>query len=56
MYFQKKFEPIQYDAALAITKTKRGTSREKVYFELGLESLQDKTLVHKIMCFLQDIK
>ena len=41
--FQKKHETIQYNAALAITGAIRGTSsREKVYSELGLESLQDR--------------
>ena len=45
--FQKKLEPIQYNAALAITGAIRGTSREKIYSELDLESL-----VKKIMCFL----
>ena len=45
--FQKKLEPIQYNAALAIIGAIRGTSREKIYSELDLESL-----VKKIMCFL----
>ena len=40
-YFQKKRKSIQYNAALAITGAKRGTSRENIYSELGLESLQD---------------
>ena len=40
--FQKKLETIQYNAALAITRAIRGTSREKVYSELCLESLQDR--------------
>ena len=38
--FQKKLESIQYNAALAITGTIRGTSREKICSELGIESLQ----------------
>ena len=40
-YFQKKLESIQYNAALAIAGAIRGTSREKIYSELDLESLQD---------------
>ena len=40
--FQKKLESIQYNAALAITGVIRGTSREKIYSELSLESLQDR--------------
>ena len=53
--FQKKLETIQYNAALAITGAIRGTSREKVYSELGLESLQDRCWYRKL-CFLQNIK
>ena len=37
--FHQKIESLQYDAALAITDALRGTSREKNYQELGLESL-----------------
>ena len=40
--FQKKLEFIQYNAALTITGAVSGTSREKIYSELGLESLQDR--------------
>ena len=50
-YFQKKLESIQYNAALAITGAIRGTSREKIYSELGLESLQDRRWYRKL-CFL----
>ena len=38
--YQKKIKYIQYNAALAITGTIRGTTREKLYQELGLESLK----------------
>ena len=38
--FHQNIESIQYNAALAITGTVRGTSREKFYQELGFESLQ----------------
>ena len=34
--FHQKLESIQYNAALAITGTIRGSSREKLYQELGL--------------------
>ena len=37
--FHQKMELIQYNAALAIAGAMRGTSREKLYQELGLESL-----------------
>ena len=38
--FINKIEKAQYDAALPITGAIRGTSREKLYAELGLESLK----------------
>ena len=40
--FTQKLESVQYNAALAITGCFRGTSREKLYNELGLESLYDR--------------
>ena len=40
MSFQKKMENIQYTAALAMTGAIRGSSKEKLYQELGLETLQ----------------
>ena len=38
--FHQKLELLQYKACLAITGAIRGTSREKLYEKLGLESLQ----------------
>ena len=38
--FHQKIEYIQYNASLAITGAIRGSSREKIYQQLGLESLQ----------------
>ena len=35
-------ESIPYNTALAITGAVRGSSREKLYQELGLESLQQQ--------------
>ena len=40
--FHEKFELIQYNAALAITGAIRSSSREKLYQELGFESLQQQ--------------
>ena len=37
--FQNKIESIQYNACLAITGAIRGTSKERLYEQLGLESL-----------------
>ena len=36
--FYEKLESIQYKAALAITGAMQGTSRDKIYQELGLQS------------------
>ena len=50
-----KIETVQYNAALAITGAIRGTSKEKLYQELGLESLKDRgwlrrmSYLHKII-------
>ena len=38
--FCEKIESVQYKAALAVTGAIRGTSRDKIYQELGLESLK----------------
>ena len=40
MSIHHKLESIQYNACLAITGAIRGTSKEKLYQKLGLESLQ----------------
>ena len=37
--FHQRLESLQYNAALAITGAIRGTSKEKLYNELGLESI-----------------
>ena len=37
-----KIESVQYNAALAITGAIRGTSKEKLYQEIGLESFKDR--------------
>ena len=41
-HFSDKIETVQYNAAFVITGTIRRTSREKLYQELGLESLKDR--------------
>ena len=38
--FCKKLESVQYNAALAITGTIKGTSQVKLYKEVGLELLK----------------
>ena len=41
--FHQKLESLQYNASLAITVAMCGSSREKIYQELGFESLQQRT-------------
>ena len=40
--FSSKIESVQYNASLAIAGAIRGTSKEKLYQELGLESLRSR--------------
>ena len=49
--FHQKLELLQYNAFLAITGAIRDTSREKLYEELGLESLQLCRWFKKLSCF-----
>ena len=51
--FINKIEKAQYDAALAITGVIRGTSWEKLYAELGLESLKFRRWFRKLACFYE---
>ena len=46
--FHQKMDSIQYNSALATTSALRGTSREKLYQELGLESLHKRRWYRKI--------
>ena len=46
-------ESIQYNAALAITAAIRGTSREKLYKELGLESIRKRRWYRKLCYFFK---
>ena len=51
MSFHHKLESIQYNACLAITGAIRGTSKEKLYKELGLEFLQLRRWYRKLGMF-----
>ena len=51
--FHQKLDSIQYIAALAITGAIRGTSKEKLYDELGLETLEKKRCYCKLCCFFK---
>ena len=54
--FHQKLELLQYISCLAITGAIRGTSREKLYEELGLESLQLRRWFRKLSCFYKLFK
>ena len=49
--FHDKLESIQYNTCLAITGAIRGTSTEKIYQELGLESLKSRLWFTKLCHF-----
>ena len=44
-----KIESVQYQAALAITGTWKGTSRVRLYKELGMESLSDRRSLNRVI-------
>ena len=54
--FQQKVEIIQYNAAFTIIGTLHGTSKEKPFEELGLESMQHRRLYRKLCCFYKMLK
>ena len=49
--FQSKMEKVQYRACLAITGGIQGTSRERLYDELGLHSLVKRRWRNKLVFF-----
>ena len=51
--FYQKMESIQYNAALAIAGAIRVSSRENLYQELGLESLQQRRWYRKLCYFFK---
>ena len=51
--FQNKLESAQYKTALAITGDIKGSSREKLYQELGLESLKSRRWYQKLCLFFK---
>ena len=54
--FHQKLESIQYNAALAITRAIRGSSKENIYQELGFESLQQRQWFKKLCYFFKITK
>ena len=51
--FYQKLKSIQYNAVLAITGAVRGSSREKVDQELGLQSLKQERWFRKLCYFFK---
>ena len=49
--FCRMIESVQYNAALAITGSIKGSSRERLYQELGLESLSDRRWYRRLIYF-----
>ena len=54
--FQNKIEQVQYKACLAITNAIKGTSRERLYDELGLHSLIERRWRSKLIFFYKIMK
>ena len=54
--FHHRLESIQYNACLAITGAIRGTSKEKLYQELGLETLRLQRWYRKLCLFIKFLK
>ena len=52
----QELEPIQYNFTLAIAGAIRGTSREKLYHELGFESLVSRRWYCKLCFFYKGFK
>ena len=48
-----RLESMQYNAALAVTGAWRGTSREKLYQELGWESLSNRRWYRRLVLFFK---
>ena len=54
--FCEKLESVQYKAALAITGAMQGTSCDKIYQELGLESLKARRWYKHLSCMFKIMK
>ena len=54
--FGEKLESVQYKAALAITGAIKGTSRDKIDQELGLEPLKSRRWYKRLSCMFKIMK
>ena len=48
-----RLESVQYNSCLALTGAIRGTSRKRLYLELGMESLRDRRWYRKLVVFFK---
>ena len=55
-FFCGKLEPVQYKAALMITGVIQSTSHEKIFQELGLESLKSRRWFKRLCCMFKIMK
>ena len=53
--FCRMIESVQYNASLAITGTIKGSSSDRIYQELGLESLRDRRWYRRLVYFFNII-
>ena len=56
IFFMEKIERVQYNVCFVITGAFKGTSRERLYQKLGLESLKDRRWHRKLCCFYKIVK
>ena len=54
--FHQSLESLQYNAAIAVTGTIRGTSSENLFQGLGLETLKSRRWLRKLCLFYKLIK
>ena len=54
--FCEKLESVQYKAALARTGAMQWTSHDKIYQELGLESLKSRKWYKRLSCMFKIMK
>ena len=54
-FFYEKIESAQYKATLAMTGAIQGASRDKIYQELGLESLTSRRWYKRLVCMFKII-
>ena len=55
-FFCKKLKSVRYKAVLTITGATQGTSREKIFQELGLESLKSRRWFRRLCCMFKIMK